>query len=87
MVAAGHPAGTRSAIDAAQRRADARERAVDAPIGRVLVFALPGDRGLRCGVAGQDLLKQLGSGPGMQAPGLDHRMRVPVPDHRSSAGE
>ena len=35
------------------------------------------------GVAGQNLLKQLGSGPGVQAVGPRHVMRVSVPDDRN----
>ena len=52
------------------------------PDGGVLLLALQGGGGLRCGVAGQDLLEQLGGGPRVDIVGLDHRVRVPVPDHR-----
>jgi hypothetical protein len=47
------------------------------PGSGILLLALQAGGGLRGGVARQCLLEQLGSSPGVQAPGLDYCVWVP----------
>jgi hypothetical protein len=53
------------------------------PDGGILLLTLQGGGGLRGGVAGQYLLEQLCRGSSSDAVGLDHRLRISVPDHRN----
>jgi hypothetical protein len=52
------------------------------PGNRVVLFALQGGGRLRGGVARQDLFEHFGSGPSLDALGLDHGVRFSVSDHR-----